>query len=140
MAEHLDRALATDRRPQTSSIPRLRAEAAGYHADPFLLTVTADGEPHCSPVPVEWADDRVIVPAPGHWSHPSQPGATRPLSLLYPPSSAGGYALIINGTTDDVGPRLAVSITRAVLHRRASPPDAGDAGCGSDCIPLINQQ
>ncbi len=114
---------------------RLCAQAAGYLGDPFLLTVTADGEPHCSPVPVEWAADRLIVPAPRHWSSPSAP-ATRPVSLLYPPNSPGGYALIINGTTNGSGPRLAVSIDRAVLHRRGRPAEVGGTACGSDCVPL----
>jgi hypothetical protein len=75
-------------------------------------------------VPVEWAGEQPIVPAPRHWKLlPPSPRARaeRPVCLLYPPASADRYALIIDGTTGDAGPDLTVSITRAVLHRRGRP-------------------
>jgi hypothetical protein len=132
---------ATTNDVTSPSVQDLRTRAAGYPADPFLLTVTADGEPHCSPVPVEWAGERPIVPAPRHWVRRpppwAQPGAPRPVSLLFAPEFPGGYALIVNGTTDDAGPRLAISITRAVLHRRGNPAGDGGSACGSDCVPLL---
>ncbi len=141
---------ATDEAPAAtsmqSSMEALRAEAAAFLADPFLLTVTADGEPHCSPVPVEWTADQLIVPAPRHWAQsppppagpsPARTPAARPVSLLFAPNSPSGYALIVNGTTGDSGPRLTVSVTRAVLHRRGNPTGADGTTCGSDCVPLF---
>lgn len=112
---------------------RVRAEAANHPGDPFLLTVTADGAPHCSPQPVQWAGDRLVVPAPRHWPRHA---SVRPVSVLYPPATPDGYSLIIDGSTGDTGPELTVSITRAVLHRRGRPSGAGGPGCGSDCVPL----
>lgn len=124
-------------------VQRVRAEAASYPADPFLLTVAPYGAPHCSPVAVQWVGDQLIVPAPRHWSeHPrppqGEPSATRSVCVLYPPASTSGYALIIDGTTACAGPTLTVTITRAVLHRRRCAANAEpSAGCLSDCIRLI---
>lgn len=115
---------------------RLRTEAANHPGDPFLLTVTTEGAPHTSPVPVTWTGDQLTVPAPRHWKHVS-PGRKHLVSVLYPPATPDGYALIIDGTTTDTGAELTVSITRAVLHRRGLPPDSSGTACGSDCVPLF---
>lgn len=147
MAKHLAPRSTTDPAALTprASLPvqRLRADAGRYLSDPFLLSVTTSGAPHASVVSVAWTGDQVVVPAPRHWTDPTPPasskaGAARPVSLLYPPATASGYALIIDGTAVASGPNLTVTITRAVLYRRSSLWDAEQGpGCGSDCIPLI---
>lgn len=124
------------------SMERVHTEAKGYPADPFLLTVTRNGAPHCSPVQVQWAGDLLVVPAPRHWTqHEEGSHGTSPaqqVCLLYPPTGGDGYALVIDGTTVGTGPTLTVTVTRAVLHRRGHPSDdTTGSGCRSDCIPLV---
>ena len=124
------------------SMERVHTEANGYPTDPFLLTVTREGAPHCSPVPVQWAGDLLLVPAPRHWTQnpPESRGTSpaQPVCVLYPPAGGDGYSLVIDGTTVDTGPTLTVTVTRAVLHRRGHPEDASTgSGCRSDCIPLV---
>ncbi|HEX5402576.1 MAG TPA: hypothetical protein VFX16_09770 [Pseudonocardiaceae bacterium] len=109
---------------------------ANHPGDPFLLTVTVAGAPHSSPVAVTWTADRLTVPAPRHWTQ-LPAGRSHQVSVLYPPATPDGYALIIDGTTTDTGPELTVSITRAVLHRRGRPVEPNGTECGSDCIPLF---
>jgi hypothetical protein len=118
------------------ALRRLRAEALNYVGEPFVLTVTVDGAPHCGQHPVEWAGEGLVVPAPRHWPR-EQAGVSRPVTVLYPPATPDGYALIIDGTTTDTGASLTISVTRAVLHRRGRSPDDGGTGCGSDCVPLV---
>ena len=62
------------------------------------------------------------------------------VTLLWPPSEAGGYSLIVDGrgalteTGDDTA-RLEVVPTRALLHRNADPSTPGPtAGCLHDCV------
>jgi hypothetical protein len=61
------------------------------------------------------------------------------VSLLWPPAEPGGYSLIVDGTAA-AGVRegrLAVTPTRAVLHRPASAPGDARPGCSADCVPIL---
>jgi hypothetical protein len=60
------------------------------------------------------------------------------VSLLWPPNEPGGYSLIVDGAAapSDDG-RIAVTPTRAVLHRPAAGSDASSPGCGADCVPIL---
>jgi hypothetical protein len=60
------------------------------------------------------------------------------VSLLWPPEQPGGYSLIIDGTAEQAeSARLAVTPTRAVLHRRGEPLPGGTGSCSHDCVPLF---
>jgi len=124
-------------------VQRVRAEAARYVATPVLITVDPGGTPHCSLVVIQWSGDQLIVPAPQRWSEypcatQEKPNPVRSVSVLYPPASPGGYALVIDGTAASVGRTLTVSLTGAVLHRRHGATDTfSAAGCGEDCIQLL---
>lgn len=123
----------------TGPLDQLRLESARFGAEPYLITVTSAGKPHCSPVRVEWADsseDCLIVPAPRAWSTPPV-GEKRPVSLLYPPVEPGGYSLVVDGDADGAAPLLTVRVTRAVLHRRGQPARPDQTACGSDCVPIF---
>ena len=61
------------------------------------------------------------------------------VTLLWPPSTPGGYSLIVDGHAVQPDP-LTVTPTRAVLHRPASD-DSPPSTCGPayDCVNLAAQ-
>jgi hypothetical protein len=63
------------------------------------------------------------------------------VSLFWPPTEPGGYALIVNGTaTGEPQPsgsvRTEITLTKSVLHRPGPKPEDSDGPCGSDCRRL----
>jgi hypothetical protein len=128
---------------KTSARQRLGDEIDRAGRDPYLLTVTGDDRPHCTCVPAVWDGSRLLVTAPGTWTA-SEALGRRYVTLLWPPATPGGYSLIVDGTADALdidGQRmLALTPTRAVLHRRGQPsgPTApSGTTCRSDCIPIL---
>jgi hypothetical protein len=121
----------------TDSLRRLHDEVESALTDPYLLTVTGDCRPHCSCSAVVWNEGRLLVPAPSGWGPPHTQGHQQ-VTLLWPPAQPGGYSLIVDGVATtlpaDGEARLAVTPTRAVLHRRGSPPSPSGSSCKSDCI------
>jgi hypothetical protein len=61
------------------------------------------------------------------------------VSLLWPPNEPGGYSLIVDGTAalPSGDGRIAVTPTRAVLHRPAAAPDPDKPSCSADCVPIL---
>jgi hypothetical protein len=60
------------------------------------------------------------------------------VSLFWPPTESGGYALIVNGTAASehrlTGVTMAeITLTKSVLHRPGSKPDDSDGPRASDC-------
>ena len=118
---------------------RTLAEAIShYDREAYLLTVAKDG-PHTSNVTIELRGGcigcNVGVSAAKNIAH--QPN----VSLFWPPTEPGGYALIINGTAASehrlTGVMTAeISITKSVLHRPGPKPDGSDGPCASDCRRL----
>lgn len=129
--------------PDVAGLGRLQSEARARPADPYLLTVTANGRPHCGTAAVTWdADDGPLTvrPVPRTWAESEAAGHLQ-VTLLWPPAEPGGYDLVADGTArchqsgDDRA--LVVTVSRAVLHRRGpAPAGGGGPGCGSDCVPL----
>jgi hypothetical protein len=102
----------------------------------YFLTVRDDLRPHIVAVTPVWDGDRLAMSVGrGTASH----ATARPaVSLCYPPTVAGGYSLIVDGTAH-VGDNAAVRFepTGAVLHRPAPAGFTGSAtGCGNDCEPV----
>jgi hypothetical protein len=118
---------------------RLQKEIEAAATEPFLLTVTGDLRPHCSCSDVKWIDGRLTVRVPRGWDESEARGHQR-VTILWPPAHPGGYSLIVDGvaegSTSEGESKLAVTPTRAVLHRRGAPP-SGDSSCESDCIPVL---
>jgi hypothetical protein len=123
-----------------ASLARLRAEIRSRASDPYLLTVTPGGRPHCGTASVTWdAPDGglTVRPVPRTWAESAGAGY-RQATLLWPPAEPGGYDLIVDGACHEAGddPALVVTVSRAVLHRRGPAPAGGASPCGSDCVPL----
>ena len=86
-------------------------------------------------VSVGWRGDELVVPA-GRTT--SRNATARPLvALLWPPTTAEGYSLIVDatfvaGAEIPGGHELTLRPTKAVLHRPAP------SGVGSDCKPVFS--
>jgi hypothetical protein len=118
---------------------RTLTEAISYYGrEAYLLTVAKNG-PHTSNVTIELRGSRigcnVGVSAAKNIAH--EPN----VSLFWPPTEAGDYALIINGTAVSehrlTGPTMAeITVTKSVLHRPGPKPDDSEGPCASDCHRL----
>ena len=108
----------------------------GHHA--YLLTVAQDG-PHTSHVAVEFRGGSIgcTVGESAARNIARQPN----VSLFWPPTEPGGYALIVNGAARGergaTGVTMAeITLTKSVLHRPGPRPDDSDAPCANDCRGL----
>jgi hypothetical protein len=109
-----------------------------YGRDAYLLTIAND-DPHTSFVSVDLKGN-VIACAIGKSA--ARNIATEPnVSLFWPPSEPGGYALVVNGTATgrreaSGGTRAEITLTKSVLHRPGPKPPDSDGPCQSDCRRL----
>ena len=119
-------------------ISTLAEAISQYGREAWLLTVAADG-PHSSPVTVELRGDGIAcalgASAAKNIAH--QPN----VSLFWPPTEPGGYALIVNGAATGerrpTGVTMAeITLTKSVLHRPGPRPENSDAPCANDCRRL----
>ena len=120
------------------------AEAAAERPFAYLLTVTDDQRPHAVAVtPAAGAGALRFSDGLGRRTRANL--AERPqVTLLWPPTTEGGYTLIADGRCTVVGEGEAGVATfvpsGAVLHRPADHAGpAGPAaatGCGNDCVPV----
>jgi hypothetical protein len=118
---------------------RALAEAISHYGrEAWLLTAAKDG-PHTSHVTIELRNGGISCPvgASAAKNIVHQPN----VSLFWPPTEPGGYALIVNGTAG--GERLPtgvtmaeITLTKSVLHRAGPKPDDSDGPCASDCRRL----
>lgn len=119
-------------------IRRLAEAIAHYGRDAYLLTVAKDG-PHTSNVTIELSGGRIGCNV--GVSAARNIACERNVSVFWPPTEPGGYALIVNGTAASE-PRLTgvttaeITVTKSVLHRPGPKPDDGYGLCGSDCRRL----
>jgi hypothetical protein len=112
-----------------------------FQMGPYLLTVSDDLSPHCVAVVVSWIDDELVLET---GNRTKANAAARPsVSLLWPPTVADGYCLIVDATVTATGGTgqgdntMSVRPIRAVLHRPAASGEADPSACGSDCVPLF---
>ena len=118
---------------------RTLAEAISHYGrEAYLLTVAEDG-PHTSNVSIELRGDDIgcNVGASAAKNIAREPH----VSLFWPPTEPGGYALIVNGTAAGepqlTGVTVAeITLTKSVLHRPGTRPDDSDGLCASDCRRL----
>ena len=117
----------------------LREEIAAYSTAPHLLSIGDDGRPHAVAVGLSWEGDRLLISA-GKRSL-ANVAARKLVSVLWVPSIAGGYSLIVDGEGVVRGSgsdaQVVVDITRAVLHRPGAPATPTAGACGNDCRPLF---
>lgn len=118
---------------------RTLAEAISHYGrEAWLLTVAKDG-PHSSPVTIELRDGNIAcalgASAANNIAH--QPN----VSLFWPPTEPGGYALIVNGAATGerrpTGVTMAeIALTKSVLHRPGARQEDSDGPCANDCRRL----
>ena len=100
----------------------------------YLVTIGDDGRPHVTAVSPVATDHGLVVADLGRRTRANL--AARPVvTLVWPPSTADGYSLIVDGDSALSGGALVVTPTRAVLHRPAPAPAPGP-GCGADCVEV----
>jgi hypothetical protein len=122
-------------------LERLREAIADTDRAPYLLTVADDGRPHSVAVSFTWRDDELVVPVGNRTLANAR--ERNLVSLLWPPSAPGGYSLIVDSTVTGAGGSgegdnvIVLRPTRAVLHRPAGDAGTSAAGCGADCVPLV---
>ncbi len=109
-----------------------------YGREAWLLTVATDG-PHTSHVTIELHGERIAcaLSASAARNIAREPN----VSLFWPPTEPGGYALIVNGAaTEDRRPTggttAEIKLTKSVLHRPGPGPDDSDGPCLADCRRL----
>ena len=110
------------------------ANALAGYSFAYLLTVGDDFRPHAVAVDPVLRDGVLEVGRIGATT--SANAAAHPaVTLVWPPSEAGGYSLIVDGRglLPEGGATLTVTPTRAVLHRPAEP--SADKHL-HDCVPL----
>ena len=118
---------------------RTLAEAiAHYGREAYLLTVAKDG-PHTSHVTIELRGSSINCAVGA--SATKNIACVPNVSLFWPPTEPGGYALIVNGTAAGerrpTGVTMAeITLTKSVLHRPGPKPDDSDGPCAADCRPL----
>jgi hypothetical protein len=115
-------------------LERLRAAIEERGNAAYLLTVSDDAGPHAVHCAFAWDGDRLVADVGRRTAANATARST--VSLLYPVRTAGDYSLIVDGTATVDERRVAVTPTKAVLHRAAVTPDPS-APCASDCVPLL---
>ena len=118
---------------------RTLADAIAHYGDKaYLLTVAQDG-PHTSHVTIELRGSSIgcAVGESAARNIAREPN----VSLFWPATEPGGYALIVNGAA--VGERRAsgvataeITLTKSVLHRPGPRPDDSEGPCANDCRSL----
>jgi hypothetical protein len=116
------------------SLQRL-AETLTRYQFAYLLTVDNDERAHVVAVHPTLVDNTFVVEDPGRKTRGNM--AAHPLvTLVWPPTDPSDYSLIVDGAGSTRDGQLAITPTRAVLHRPAPPQATSGRGCKSDCIEL----
>jgi hypothetical protein len=120
------------------AMDELRAAIARFASDPFLLTVSDTGTPHCVAAAVEWDAETLVMRVGNKTTTNARARPT--VSLLWAPGSRGEFSLIVDGTVTASEPapagghHLWFRPARAVLHRPASPESVST----NDCAPVFD--
>ena len=109
-----------------------------YGREAYLLTVAKDG-PHTSSVTIELRGGSIGC-AVGESAGRNMTRAPN-VSLFWPPTEPGGYALIVNGSAaierQATGvTRAEITLTKSVLHRPGARPEDSEGPCANDCRRL----
>lgn len=115
--------------------PEQLAAALARYDFAYLITVSADAQSHVVAVTPTLKADTLTVTGLGRRTR-SNAEANPSVTLVWPPVEAGDYSLIVDGAATLGDDSLALTPSRAVLHRSAPRPDATAGGCESDCVEL----
>jgi hypothetical protein len=112
------------------------ASAVAQYGFAYLMTTNAKGAPHAVAVDAVLQDGELRVDRIGNRTREN--ARARPaVGLVWPPPTAAGYSLIVDGHAAVAGDSLRITPTRAILHRPA-PPAVRDPSksCASDCLEI----
>jgi len=99
----------------------------------YLVTVADVGRAHVLAVMPEIVDGGLLVSGIG--KHSVANASSHPdVTLVWPPTSDGGFSLIVDGAATVGDGELTIAPTKAILHRPA--PGADGKRDGSDCQPV----
>jgi hypothetical protein len=123
----------------TMPIRTLTEAISHYGREAYLLTVAEDG-PHTSHVRIELQGSSIGCTLGA--SAARNIARESNVSLFWPPTEPGGYALIVNGAAagelQPTGvPVAKITLTKSVLHRPGPRPDESDGPCANDCRRLM---
>jgi hypothetical protein len=112
------------------------------HDFAYLVTISDDGGAHLVAVQPVVGEGTIRVADLGRRSMGN--AEHRPMvTLAWPPRTAGGHSLIVDGRATPAGSEeergvITIVPSRAVLHRAAPAPNpsADPAACGSDCVEV----
>jgi hypothetical protein len=113
-------------------VGELAARLAEYRFA-YLITVGDDRRAHLVAVTPLLDGDHLVVDGVGRHST-ANAAATPDVTLVWPPTSEGGYSLIVDGTAVVADGTVQVTPAKAILHRPA--PGEDGSGGGSDCQPI----
>ncbi len=99
----------------------------------YLVTVGDSATAHVLAVWPELTPDGLVVDGVGRHSQENA-RARSDVTLVWPPTTDGGYTLLVDGTASVDGTTITVAPTKAILHRPAAGPDGRRAG--SDCVNI----
>lgn len=121
-------------------VEELAETVARYGYATMLLTVNSEPRSHATNVIVT-VDGATVTCGVGRKT--TRNLVEHPLvSFMWSPIEEGGYTLIADGEAivepagDDEGGTATITITKAILHRPATPATEPDAACGSDCLTI----
>ncbi|MEZ0384114.1 pyridoxamine 5'-phosphate oxidase family protein [Mycobacterium sp. pW045] len=118
---------------------RLAEKLVGYDYA-YLITVDTENRPHPVPVMPTLDGETVRIGALGGRRSRANLARSSDVTVMWPPPAPGGYTVIVDGTAEvsDAGELASVAITpsRAVLIRVATPQSPGETPCYSDCVDL----
>jgi len=117
------------------SLQRLADKLTKYHFA-YLLTVGDNDRAHVVAVRPRLVSDSLLIGDLGIKTSTNL--AAHPLvTMVWPPTDPSGYSLIVDGVGSMRDDQLAITPTRAVLHRPAPRQATTTVGsCQSDCIEL----
>jgi hypothetical protein len=99
----------------------------------YLVTVGDGNRVHVLAVTPVLTDEGLVVGGVGR--HSQANAAERPdVTLVWPPASADGFSLLVDGTARVDGETITVAPAKATLHRPA--PGRDGLRAGSDCVAV----
>ena len=106
-----------------------------------LATTRPDGAPQVNPMWFVWDGEFIWFTHTTYRQKYKNIAHEPHVSLFWPPTEPGGYALIVNGTAASdhglTGLTMAeITLTKSVLHRPGPKPVDSDGPCASDCRRL----